>query len=85
MSPKNAWREDVGPLILRDICDGGCVKVRDKKGVHSLVVACKESLLGSDLELGRGSRFFLGRYNKYLHIGSTEVEFIQTTCLGEKS
>lgn len=58
MSPKNAWREDVGPLILRDICDGGCVKVRDKKGVHSLVVACKESLLGNDLELGRGSRFF---------------------------
>lgn len=57
MGQEKAWRKDVGPLFLRDICDGGCVKVLDKEGVHSLVVACKGSLLGNDLELGRGSRF----------------------------
>lgn len=79
MGPEKAWREDIGTLILKGTCD----EVLEKEGVHSPVVACKESLLRYDLELGRGSRFLWKIY--YFHIGSIEVEFIQNICVWEKS
>lgn len=83
MGSEKAWREDIGPLISRGTCDEDCAKVLEEEGVHSPSVACKESLLRYDLELGRGSRFLWKIY--YFHIGSTEVEFIQNICVWEKS